>query len=96
MLRRLLPDELGISVSYPLPGTPFYDRVRDELGLKRNWQDSDDLAMLFEGPYGTRFYRHLHGTRIATCAGTRCAPSSATARCSGVRRCVSHAGSRAS
>lgn len=61
MIRRVMPDELGISVSYPLPGTRFYDRVRDELGEQRNWQDSDDLAMLFDGPFNTRFYRALHG-----------------------------------
>jgi radical SAM superfamily enzyme YgiQ (UPF0313 family) len=60
MLRRLLPEELGISVSCPLPGTPFYERVQSELGQKRNRRNSDDLAMLFEGPFDPRFYRHLH------------------------------------
>lgn len=60
MLRRLEPDELGISVSYPLPGTPFYERVKSDLGLKQNWTDSDDLAMLYKGPYPTYFYRRLH------------------------------------
>lgn len=60
MVRDLLPDDIGISVSYPLPGTPFYDRVKTELGLKTNWQDSEDLAMLYEGPFSTDFYRHLH------------------------------------
>ena len=24
---------------------------------RRNWEDSDDLAMLFEGTYNTKFYR---------------------------------------
>jgi anaerobic magnesium-protoporphyrin IX monomethyl ester cyclase len=64
MTRRLildcLPDDIGISVSYPLPGTPFYDRVRAQLGERRNWFDSADLAMLYRGPYSTRFYRRLH------------------------------------
>ena len=60
MIRRVLPDELGISVSYPLPGTPFYDRVRSQLGDSAHWRDSDDLAMLFRGPYNTAFYRALH------------------------------------
>lgn len=60
LLRKTLPDELGISVSYPLPGTKFYDRVMAELGDKRNWVDSDDLAILFSSPYNTRFYRNLH------------------------------------
>jgi anaerobic magnesium-protoporphyrin IX monomethyl ester cyclase len=54
------PDDIGISVSYPLPGTAFHDRVRAELGDKRTWDDSDDLAMLYHGPFTTDFYRQLH------------------------------------
>lgn len=60
LIRDLMPEQLGISVSYPLPGTRFYDRVSAELGEVRNWSDSDDLAMLFKGPYNTTFYRALH------------------------------------
>jgi anaerobic magnesium-protoporphyrin IX monomethyl ester cyclase len=60
MVRDLLPDDIGISVSYPLPGTPFYARVRDELGERANWVDSEDLAMLYRGPFRTEFYRQLH------------------------------------
>ena len=41
MIRRTQPDEIGISVSYPLPGTAFYDRVKAELHGKRNWSDSE-------------------------------------------------------
>ena len=54
------PDDIGISVSYPLPGTKFYAAVREQLGEKQNWQDSSDLAMLYQGPFGTAFYRQLH------------------------------------
>lgn len=61
MVRECLPDDIGISVSYPLPGTRFYDRVRDQLGEKQNWIDSSDLALLYEGPYPQEFYRILHG-----------------------------------
>jgi anaerobic magnesium-protoporphyrin IX monomethyl ester cyclase len=60
LIREIMPDELGISVSYPLPGTRFHERVRSELGKTRQWQDSDDLAMLFKGPFSTRYYRALH------------------------------------
>ena len=60
LIRRMVPDELGVSVSYPLPGTKFYERVKDQLGETANWKDSDDLSMLFRGPYRTRFYRTLH------------------------------------
>jgi hypothetical protein len=32
-----------------------------ELGEKQNWVDSDDLAMLYHGPFPQEFYRVLHG-----------------------------------
>jgi radical SAM superfamily enzyme YgiQ (UPF0313 family) len=60
MVRECKPDDIGISVSYPLPGTRFFERVKDELGLKQNWDDSEDLAMLYRGPFPTEFYRILH------------------------------------
>ncbi|NJL93426.1 MAG: B12-binding domain-containing radical SAM protein [Anaerolineae bacterium] len=60
MVRDLLPDDIGISVSYPLPGTRFYERVRQDLDTKANWEDSADLAMLYQGPFPTAFYRQLH------------------------------------
>ena len=51
------PDDIGISVSYPLPGTAFYEQVKAQLGAKTHWQDSNDLAMMFQGTYGSDFYR---------------------------------------
>ncbi|HJR79437.1 MAG TPA: radical SAM protein [Anaerolineales bacterium] len=61
MVRECMPDDIGISVSYPLPGTKFFERVKMELGEKQNWIDSEDLAMLYRGPFPTEFYRFLHG-----------------------------------
>jgi radical SAM superfamily enzyme YgiQ (UPF0313 family) len=60
MVRECAPDDIGISVSYPLPGTKFYERVKLELGEKQNWMDSEDLAMLYRGVFPTEFYRVLH------------------------------------
>lgn len=60
MIRRCHPDNIGISVSYPLPGTKFYESVKLQLGEKTNWVDSDDLAMLYRGPFIQEFYRVLH------------------------------------
>jgi len=60
MVRDCRPDDVGMSVSYPLPGTKFFERVKDQLGVKQNWVDSNDLAMLYKGPYSTEFYRQLH------------------------------------
>ena len=51
------PDDVGVSVSYPLPGTRFHELVKAQLGPKTHWQDSDDLAMMFQGTYKSEFYR---------------------------------------
>jgi len=60
MVRVARPDDLGISISYPLPGTPFFERVRSQLGDKSNWTDSDDLDLMFRGRYTSGFYRALY------------------------------------
>ena len=60
LVRETLPDNIGISVSYPLPGTKFHDLVKEQLGPKTNWVDSNDLAMMFQGSYQSPFYRKLH------------------------------------
>ena len=54
------PDDIGVSVSYPLPGTTFYQRVQAQLGQKQNWVDSNDLAMMYHATYVPDFYRALH------------------------------------
>jgi anaerobic magnesium-protoporphyrin IX monomethyl ester cyclase len=61
--RRLLehtrPDDIGVSVAYPLPGTKFFDAVKRQLGEKRNWEQSSDLDMMFFGTYHSEFYRSV-------------------------------------
>jgi anaerobic magnesium-protoporphyrin IX monomethyl ester cyclase len=53
------PDDIGVSVSYPLPGTKFYEEVKAQLGRKTHWRDSNDLAMMFRGAYDSDFYRSM-------------------------------------
>lgn len=60
MVRDVMPDDVGMSVSYPLPGTRFYENVRQQMGEKQNWSDSADMAMMYQGPFTTEFYRQLH------------------------------------
>jgi anaerobic magnesium-protoporphyrin IX monomethyl ester cyclase len=62
MVRQTKPDDIGISVAYPLPGTKFYNLVEAQLGAKKNWDDSDDLSMMFQGAYRSDFYRALRDT----------------------------------
>jgi len=60
MINRLRPHEIGVSVSYPLPGTVFYEKVREQLKEKSNWTDSDELALMFRNTYQPSFYKQLH------------------------------------
>jgi anaerobic magnesium-protoporphyrin IX monomethyl ester cyclase len=60
MVQTCRPDDIGVSVSYPLPGTTFYERVRAQLGSKQNWVDSNDLAVMYQATYVPDFYRALH------------------------------------
>jgi anaerobic magnesium-protoporphyrin IX monomethyl ester cyclase len=57
LLESAQPDEIGVSVSYPLPGTKFYELVKAQLGDKTHWRESNDLEMMFEGTYSSDFYR---------------------------------------
>jgi anaerobic magnesium-protoporphyrin IX monomethyl ester cyclase len=59
LVRELLPDDIGISVSYPLPGTRYYERMAARLGDKRNWRESSDLDPLIQARYSRAFYQTL-------------------------------------
>jgi len=59
LVRSCRPDDIGVSVSYPLPGTLFHERVQQQLGAKRNWIDSQDLSVMFCATYSDDFYRSL-------------------------------------
>jgi anaerobic magnesium-protoporphyrin IX monomethyl ester cyclase len=59
LVRSTRPDDVGISFSYPLPGTRFHERVREQMGVKHNWRDSDDLCVMFHGAYTNKFYRAI-------------------------------------
>ena len=59
LVRHCRPDDIGVSVSYPLPGTVFHEKVQEQLGVKRNWIDSQDLSVMFRAAYTDEFYRVL-------------------------------------
>lgn len=60
LLLHLMPDDIGISVSYPLPGTKFFEKVKSDLQARSNWNDSDELLMMFRSTYSPAYYRQLH------------------------------------
>ena len=60
LILELMPDDIGISISYPLPGTKFYEMVKAGLKEKTNWRHSDDLDALYEGSRNRSYYHSLH------------------------------------
>jgi anaerobic magnesium-protoporphyrin IX monomethyl ester cyclase len=60
MINQLLPFEIGISVSYPLPGTLFYEKVKADLKKKTNWTDSDEMVLMFHNTFPPSYYKQLH------------------------------------
>ncbi len=60
LIRDVFPDDIGISVTYPIADTDLYQSVYRELEKKKNWKNSDDISMLFKGTYKTPFYKKLH------------------------------------
>jgi anaerobic magnesium-protoporphyrin IX monomethyl ester cyclase len=59
MVRTVKPDDVGVSVTYPLPGTKLHQLVSSELRQKTNWTESGDLSMMFRGTFSTELYRAL-------------------------------------
>lgn len=60
MVFELMPYNIGVSVSYPLPGTKFYETVKQDLSQKTNWTDSDELLLMFKNTFPPNFYKNLH------------------------------------
>jgi anaerobic magnesium-protoporphyrin IX monomethyl ester cyclase len=60
LLQAARPDDVGVSVAYPLPGTKFFEQVKGQfLNGKTHWKESGDLAMMFRGTYSSNFYRAI-------------------------------------
>jgi radical SAM superfamily enzyme YgiQ (UPF0313 family) len=70
MVRQARPHDIGVSLSYPLPNTRFYQMIRERMGSKQNWRDSDDLSLMFQGAYSDEFYRALRNALHAEVAET--------------------------
>jgi hypothetical protein len=70
LVRSTRPDDIGVSLSYPLPGTGFFERVQAQLGRKRNWVDSDDLCAIHTASYNDTFYHALRDALHAEVAAS--------------------------
>ncbi len=68
------PDEIGVSVSYPMPGTALYERVSSSMTATA-WAGSMDNATLFEAPFGEDFYAAAKEVLRSTHSASWLAPS---------------------
>jgi len=52
------PDVCFTTVSYPIKGTPYYERVRPRLVQLGEWSTSSDREIRIKGRHSRRFYQH--------------------------------------
>ncbi|MEN3039248.1 MAG: hypothetical protein ABDI07_08895, partial [Candidatus Kryptonium sp.] len=63
LLRETLPDQFSTTIAYPLPGTKFYEQVRDRLMFESqdwmiDWDYTAENKLLFRREkYDTKFYK---------------------------------------
>ncbi len=57
-LRSAAPDDVLTTLSYPIKGTPFYDRVAERVLADRPWHEGSDRYLTIAGRNSRRFYRH--------------------------------------
>lgn len=60
LVARLKPDQIGISVAYPLPGTKFHASVRDQLGPEDHWDHSHHMRPIHRASFPAAFYPVLY------------------------------------
>jgi anaerobic magnesium-protoporphyrin IX monomethyl ester cyclase len=56
MVKELRPDDIGVSVTYPLPGTVFHERVATSMTAQKYWDGSMENRPLYETTFDREFY----------------------------------------
>jgi radical SAM superfamily enzyme YgiQ (UPF0313 family) len=66
LVRQCKPETFFTTVSYPIRGTPYYERVASKLVSIGEWEDRTDRDFAIRGRHSRQFYRHadalLQGT----------------------------------
>ena len=57
LFRKFSPEEYSVSIAVPIPGTRFYDAVRDRLAKVRQRGRTSGRALLYEAAYPETLYR---------------------------------------
>jgi anaerobic magnesium-protoporphyrin IX monomethyl ester cyclase len=80
-LKRCRPDVFFTTVSYPIKGTPYFDRVSSKIVRIGGWQESTDRDIAIRGRHSRRFYRCADELLRAEMAADRSAMQINAARC---------------
>lgn len=57
-VKQCRPDVFFTTVSYPIKGTPYFDRIASRLVSIRPWETSTDREIQVRGRHSGNFYRH--------------------------------------
>jgi len=57
-VKQCRPDVFFTTVSYPIKGTPYYDKIASRLVSIRPWETSTDREIRIRGRHSDQFYRH--------------------------------------
>ena len=57
LVRRTNPDTFLTTVSYPIKGTPYFERVRERVELPVSWAEGSDRDYVINGRRGRDYYR---------------------------------------
>jgi radical SAM superfamily enzyme YgiQ (UPF0313 family) len=57
-VKQCRPDVFFTTVSYPIKGTPYFDKVAPRLVSIRPWESTTDREFQLHGRHSEKFYRH--------------------------------------
>lgn len=57
-VKQCRPDVFLTTVSYPIQGTPYFEKVKSRLVTIREWNESTDRDFRIRGRHSRRFYEH--------------------------------------
>lgn len=78
-VKKANPDIYLTTVSYPIKGTPYYEKVADRLTIVRDWADMTDRDLGVKGRHSRRYYGFADDWLHAEVAASRLADTDPTA-----------------
>jgi hypothetical protein len=57
-VKKCRPDVFLTTISYPIKGTPYFDKVADRIVPSGPWAETTDREIRISGRHSRDFYRH--------------------------------------